>query len=249
MEQKGSADLTFEIKDDAFEIRFIEDLLTLGGAEEESATTKVVDLASHTLGVVVNASQETITKDLALASGDAEVVFGVACGFLEVKGFEVEADGNALAEGFVRSETELMSQVGLAEEDEGDKGSGVHLVVEQEAQLVKELRWQEVRFIDDEEDVATFASQVVEGGTELGQEAHKAEGGFDLESEEDFTVKGGDAEVRIGEIDNGVQITVESLSEGTNGGRFTSADIAGEEGSETVVESEGQATLDLAVTT
>jgi hypothetical protein len=43
-------------------------------------------------------------------------------------------------EGFVRSEAELVSQVGLAEEDEGDQRSGIHLVVEQEAQLVKEFR-------------------------------------------------------------------------------------------------------------
>ena len=62
----------------------------------------------------------------------------------------------------------------LAEEDEGDRGSGVYLFVEQEAQLVKGLRWQEVRFIDNEKDVAALASQVVKSGMELGQETHKA---------------------------------------------------------------------------
>jgi hypothetical protein len=239
--------LTFEIEDDSLEVRFVQDLLAFGDAEEECAATEVVDLASHALGVVVDTREEALAEDRALASGDAETVFDVGCGFFQVKRFEVEADGDALVEGFVRGEAELVSQVGLAEEDEGDQGSGVHLVVEQEAQLVKEFRWQEVRFIDDEEDVAALACQVVESGAELGQETYKAEGGFDLQGEEDFAVECGDAEVRIGEINNGVQVAVESLSEGTHGGRFAGTDIAGDEGSETVLEGEGEAALDFTV--
>ena len=133
-----SAELSFEVEDDAFEICFIENLLAFGGTEKESATTKVVDLARDALGVIVNASQETVTEDRALASSDEQVVFDVTSGFLEVKGFEVEADGNALVEGFIRSETELVSKVRLTEEDEGDQRSRIHLVVEQKAQLVKE---------------------------------------------------------------------------------------------------------------
>jgi hypothetical protein len=240
--------LTFEVEDDPLEVRFVQDLLVLCSAEEECAATEVVDLASDSLGVIVNGSQESVTEDRALASSNAQVVFSIACGFFQVKGFEVKTDGDALVEGFVRRETELVGQVRLAEEDEGDQGSGVHLVVEQEAQLVKEFRWQEVRFIDDEQDVATLACQVVECGAELREETHKAESGFDLQSEEDFTVEGGDAKVRIGEVDDGVQIAVESLSEGTNGGGFAGADIAGDEGCETVLEREGEAALDFTVT-
>jgi len=125
--------LTFEVENDALEVRFVEDLLALGRAEEECAATEVVDLASDSLGVIVNASQESITEDSALASSNAQVVFGIACGFFQVKGFEVEADGDALVESFVGCEAELVGQVRLAKEDEGDQGSGVHVVVEQEA--------------------------------------------------------------------------------------------------------------------
>ena len=115
MEQKGSADLTFEIKNDAFEIGLVENLFAFGSAEKQCGTTEVIDLASDALGMIVNASQERITKDLALVTGNAQVVLDVASGLLQVKGFEVKADGNALVEGLVRSETELVSQVGLAE--------------------------------------------------------------------------------------------------------------------------------------
>ena len=175
------------------------------------------------------------------------MVLDVACGLFEVEGFEVEADGDALVEGLVGSEAELVGQVGLTEEDEGDEGSGVHLVVEQEAELVKEFGGQEVGFVDDEEDVAALAGQVVEGGAELWEEAHKAEGGLDLEGEEDFAVEGGDAEVGIGEIDDGVEVAVEGLGKGADGGGLAGADIAGEEGGETFLEGKGEAALDLAV--
>jgi hypothetical protein len=250
LEGNGEAlrETTFEVKDDALEVGLVEDRLLLGSAEEESRAAKVVDLASDALGVIVDGGEEGVGEEGVLATGDAEMVFDVGGSLLEVEGFEVVTDGDALVEGFVRRETELVGQVRLAEEDEGDQGSGVHLVVEQEAQLVKEFRWQEVRFIDDEQDVATLACQVVECGAELREETHKAESGFDLQSEEDFTVEGGDAKVRIGEVDDGVQIAVESLSEGTNGGGFAGADIAGDEGCETVLEREGEAALDFTVT-
>jgi hypothetical protein len=71
MEQKGSADLTFEIKNDAFEIGFVQDLLAFGRAEEQSTATEVIDLASNALGVVIDARQERIAKDLALVTGNA----------------------------------------------------------------------------------------------------------------------------------------------------------------------------------
>jgi hypothetical protein len=240
--------LTFEVKDDALEIRFVEDLLALGSAEEERAPAEVVDLASDALGMIVDASEEPITKDLSLVTGNAQMVLDVASGLFQVKGFEVETDGDALVKSFVRSETELVSQVRLAKEDESDQGSRVHVIVEQEAQLVKELRRQEVGFIDDEEDVATLAGQVVESGAELGEETHKAESGLNLQGEEDFAIKGGDAEVGVGEVDDGIEIAVESLGEGADGGGFAGADVAGDESGETVLEGEGQAALDFTVT-
>ena len=65
-----SAELSFEVKDDAFEVGFVEDLLAFGGTEEESATAEIVDLASDALGMIVNAGQETVTEDRGLACSD-----------------------------------------------------------------------------------------------------------------------------------------------------------------------------------
>ena len=114
------------------------------------------------------------------------MVFDVACSFLQVKGFEVETDGDALVEGFVRSETELVSQVGLCEEDEGQRRSGIHVVVEQKAELVQEFGGEEMGFVDDEEDVAAPAGQVGERSVELREEPEEAEGVLGLKLEKDL---------------------------------------------------------------
>ena len=102
-------------------------------------------------------------------------------------------------------------------------------------------------FIDDEENIATFADQVLESRAKLRQKTHKAEGGFNLKGEEDFVVEGSDAEERVGEIDEGVDVVVEGLGKGAGGGGFAGTDIAGEEGSRVVLESKGEASLGLAV--
>jgi len=58
--------------------------------------------------VVVDAAEETVAKELALVASDAQVVLDVPGGLFEVEGSELVADGDALVEGFVGSEAELV---------------------------------------------------------------------------------------------------------------------------------------------
>ena len=88
--------MPLEIATDPFEIGLVEDLLVLRGAQEESAATNIVDLAGHSLGVIVDATDEAVTKDLDLAASDAEMVLDVTSGLFEVKGAEMVTDGDAL---------------------------------------------------------------------------------------------------------------------------------------------------------
>ena len=101
--------------------------------------------------------------------------------------------------------------------------------------------------VDDEEDEAALAGEVGEGGVELGEEAEEAEGGLDLEGEEDLAVEGGDGEVGVGEVDDGVEVAVEGVGEGTQGCGLTGTDVAGDEGGEAFLQGEGEAALDFAV--
>ena len=107
--------MTFQVADDALEVGLVEDGFFLGGAEKERGATEIVDLAGDALGVIVDGGEESIREDSILTTGDAEVVFDVGSSLLEVEGFEVEADGDALIESLEGGEAQLVGQVGLAE--------------------------------------------------------------------------------------------------------------------------------------
>ena len=127
---EGLREAAFEVEDDALEVGLVEDGFLLGSAEEESGAAEVVDLASDALGVIVDGGEEGVGEEGVLATGDAEMVLDVGGGLLEVEGFEVVTDGDALMEGLKGSEAELVGEVRLAKEDEGKQGSGIHIVVE-----------------------------------------------------------------------------------------------------------------------
>ena len=75
MANLGAFQLSYvKIEKNTFEIRLVEDLFVLGGAEEECTAADVVDLASHPIGVVVDAADEAVAKDLGWGIGDAEVM-------------------------------------------------------------------------------------------------------------------------------------------------------------------------------
>jgi hypothetical protein len=181
--REASANLPFKVTNDTLEISLVEDRFLLGGAEEKRSATEIVDPAGHTLGVIVDQSDEAIAEERIVTASDAEVVLDVGGGLLEVEGVEVVADGDALVEGLEGGEAEFVGQLRLAEEDEGEQGGGVHVVVEEKAELIEDIVGEEMGLIDDEEDGAALASQIGEGSVELREETGEAEGGLDLEGE------------------------------------------------------------------
>jgi hypothetical protein len=104
-----------------------------------------------------------------------------------------------------------------------------------------------VSLVDDEESVAALAGEVGEGSAELREETGEAESRLGLEGEEDLAVEGGDGEVGVGEADDGVEIVVERVSKGAEGGGLAGADVAGDESGETLLEGKDEACLDLLV--
>ncbi len=54
--------------------------------------------------------------------------------------------------------------------------------------------------------------------------------------------------MRIGQVGQGIKVTVKGMGKGTQGGRFAGADIAGDESGQTFLESKSQAALNFLVT-
>ena len=102
-------------------------------------------------------------------------------------------------------------------------------------------------FVDDEQDVAPLAGEFGQGALQLRLELEEVVGGLDLESGQDLAVERSDRQVRVGEIDDVVDVAVERLSESAQGSGFADADIAGDEGREALLEGEVEAALHLLV--
>jgi hypothetical protein len=239
--------LVLEVKQDALEVGFIEDLFVFGGAEEESGAADVVDEAGNTFGLVVQGGDEGIGEKLSGVTGDGQLMFEVSGGFGQVEGREGIADGDALVESLVGGEAEFGGQIGLADQDEGEEGVGIEIVVEQEAELVKKIGGQEMSLVDDEEGEAIFAGQGMESLLELGEQAVKGMGRFKLEGQEDVGIQGGDIEAGIGQINQGMEGVVKGLDKGTNGGGFAGADLTGDKGGQAFLQGVGQAALNFLV--
>jgi hypothetical protein len=197
--------------------------------------------------VIVDAADKAIAKDLSLGTGDPEMVFDVASSLFEVEGREVETDGDALVEGLERRETEFVGEIGLTEQNERDEGRRIHIVVEQKAELFEDVGREQVSFVDDEQNAASFAGEIGERGVKLRKQLRKVKQRFSLESEQNLGVKGNDGETRVGKIDDGVDVGIEGVSKGAESGRFAGADFAGDESGKPLLESESETSLDLTV--
>jgi hypothetical protein len=226
---RGSSKLTIKIEEDTLEVGFVEDLFVFSDAEEKSGAANIVDETGDTFGVVMEVGHKGIREELLGEAGQTKLVFDVSGGFGQVEGRQKIADGDALVEGLVGVESEFGSQIGLTKQDEGQEGIGIEIVVEEEAELVKEVGGQQMGLIDDQERVAMFASQVVEGILELGQQASEGVSGFDVQSEQDLGIESRDIEAGIGQIDEGMEIMVKRMDKSADSSGFTAADIAGDE--------------------
>ena len=98
--------------------------------------------------MVKESGDETITEELSLIADDAEMVFDVSGCFFQVEGEELIADGDTLVEGAVGGKGEFVSQVGLAQQHQGQVGGRVEVIIEQEVELAKEVRGQAMGFIN-----------------------------------------------------------------------------------------------------
>lgn len=103
----GSNGRLLEVKQDAFEIGFIEDLFVFGSAEEKSGAADVVDETGNAFGLVVQGGDEGIGEKLAGIAGDGQLMFDVSGSFGQVERREGIADGDALVESLVGGEAEF----------------------------------------------------------------------------------------------------------------------------------------------
>ena len=175
-------------------------------------------MAGNAFGVIKEGGDKGVAEELALKASDAEMMFDIGGGFFEIEGPEVITDGQTLVESAEGSKAQLVGQVGLTEQDQGQLGGGVEVVIEQKAELVKEVRGELVGFVDDEQHEAALARQLEQGLAELRQETAEGVGRFNLQSPQDLGIERSWLEVGIGQINAGMESGVQGMGKGAQGG-------------------------------
>jgi len=242
--ERGSRN-AIQFQDSPFGVILVQDCLALGEADEQAIETDAVELAGDAVAELVGGGDEGVGEGAAVEADDAQVVFDVGGGFLQVEGLDVVADVDTLVEGFEALELEEVAQVGLAEEDEGEGGGGIHVGIEPETEFVEQAVAEEVGLVDDDDGLRAVLGEVGQGSTEALAEAAGVEGRADVEGGEEVGEEGLDGEVGVGQIGGEEEGGIEGVDEGAHGGGLAGTDVAGDEGGEVVVEGEGEAGLDL----
>lgn len=140
-----------------------------------------------------------------------------------------------------------MAQVGLAEQDEGEGGGGIHISVEPEAQFVQETFAEKMSFIDDDDRLTAALGEVGEGGVEALAETAGMKVDTDAESGEQVGKEGLDGEVGVGEVSGEIEVGVQGMNKGAHGGGLAGANSTGDESREAILQGESQAGLEFLV--
>ena len=96
-----------------------------------------------------------------------QMMLDVSDAVLQVEGWQMVANRQALEEGLVSRQAQQVTQVGLPHQDKGGQRLTVHLVGQEQSKLLKSLGGQKMGFIDDQEGEALFAcGQVGQGSAD-----------------------------------------------------------------------------------
>src|SRR5919198_98819 len=170
------------------------------------------------------------------------LVAQVVGGLLQGHAGHVVADGDALVERGELAELEPAPQRGLSDQQAGEWGGGVHVVVGEHADAVELVVGEQVAFVDDQDGGA--AAFGVLGGERvggLGGEGGGAVAGPPAQGTDDGVVDAADADGGVADVGHGVSGWVQGCQGGAGGDGLADADLAGEHAEGVLVDAPGEA--------
>jgi hypothetical protein len=168
----------------------------------------------------------------------ADVVSGLVVGHAG----HVVADADALIEGRQYAVADLVGEVGLAEQDGGERRSGIELVVGHEPDRVESTVVEDVAFVDEKYRSAAafggFGGECVAG---LGDQGGGVEGGFGAQGCDDELVDASRGDGWVRDVDEVVAGAVDAVEGGACGHGLADADLARNHGDAAGVDAVGDA--------
>jgi hypothetical protein len=101
--------------------------------------------------------------------------------------------------------------------------------------------------VDDDNRATATLCEVSKSIVEAFAEATGVESGADVPGRKDEGKERLDGQVRVGQVGGEVEVRVKGVDESANSGRFTRADVTGDQRREAILEGESEAGLDFLV--
>src|SRR6185437_6081727 len=208
----------------------VDDFLAGGVGGDEGGDGEVVDAPGLPSGGLVDLGDGVVGEQVAVAAGQGQVVADVAGGLGGGHAGHLVADGDPLVEGGEHAELDHAAQGGLADQDGGERGPAVHVVVGEHPDRLQLGVVQQVGLVDDDDRGASsfggLAGQDVVG---LGGEGGGAVLGPPAEAGDDAVVDAPDADGGVADVDDGVPGVVQACEGGAGRDGLAGADLAGDD--------------------
>src|SRR6266487_3707536 len=128
----------------------VDDAFAVGEGGDQCLDGEVVDCSGDAAAGLVHEAEGVVAEPGVRAAGELEVVLDVGHGLSQVHAVEVEPQPDALVEGGQGADLQPAPEGGLAQQQAGEWGVGVHVVVGEHTDLLELLAGQQVGLIDDE---------------------------------------------------------------------------------------------------
>jgi hypothetical protein len=209
-----------------------------GRSDDEGRGGELGDEAQGAAGGIGDELDGSGGEDGVFGAGLAETVAEIIAGGLLGEFAQVAEAGDALAQGFMDGEAELVEELGGAQEDAGEGGVVVEMVVGEEADGVEGAVGSVLHFIEDEDGVDGL--EFAEAGLDGGEDGAFAEGGLGVEAGAEGFEEIVFGEMGEGEIDDFVGGWMEGVGEIAEESGFADPGATGDGGETAEAEEVGE---------
>ena len=151
-------------------------------------------------------------------------------------------DGDSLSQREELGEGYGFFKRGLADQRGCEIIDGVVLVIVNESDFVKEVRFEEVGFVDDDHGLDFLLGvEFFDGGKDLVGDVGLSELRYDTQPGGDLCIKSADIVHSTVEIDDAVRLRAEGFQDGADGGGLSAPDFSGEQTDAAIDEEHAQA--------
>src|SRR6266702_6337135 len=204
------------------------DVLASGVGRDQRGDGQVVDGAGLAAGGLVDLGDGVVAEQVTVAAGELQVVADVGGGLLSGHAGHLVADGDPLVQGCEHAELDHSPEGGLAQQDGGERGLAVHVVVGEHADGFQLVVVEEVGLVDDQHwGAASFSGFAGEHAVGLGGQRRGAVGGPAAQGGDDVVVDAPDAGGWVADVDDGVAGRVDAGQGGAGGHGLAGADLPG----------------------